>query len=62
MVDQIGDDQYSDTAEEITSLGINIATGLLEESIGDHAKKTIQENEEQLMKVSGVGKIYTVEL
>jgi hypothetical protein len=59
--------QHSDayrfaTAEEIISLGINIATGFLEESIGDHAKKTIQENEGQLMKVSGVGKIYTVEL
>ena len=48
------------TAEEITSLGINITEGFLEESIGDHAKKTIQENEEQLIKVCGVGDIYTV--
>lgn len=59
--------QHSDTycfvtAEEITSLGINIAAGFLEESIGDHAKKTIQENEGQLMNVSGVGNIYTVDL
>lgn len=59
--------QHSDayrftTAEEIISLEINIATGFLEESIGDHAKKTIQENEGQLMKVFGVGKRYTVGL
>lgn len=59
--------QHSDTyrfatAEEIISLGINTATGDLEESIGDHTKKTIQENEGQLVKIPGVGKIYTVEL
>lgn len=50
------------TAEEIISLGINTATGDLEESIGDHTKKIIQENEGKLMKIHGVGKIYTVEL
>lgn len=50
------------TAEEIISLGINTATGNLEESIGDHTKKTIQENERQLMKIPGVGKEYTVQL
>lgn len=59
--------QHSDiyrfaTAEEIISLGINTATGFLEESIGDHASKTIQENEGKLMKILGVGKIYTVKL
>ena len=32
------------------------------ESIGDHTKNTIQENEEQLLKISGVGKEYTVQL
>lgn len=50
------------TAEEIISLGINTATGNLVESIGDHTKNTIQENEEQLLKISGVGKEYTVQL
>lgn len=50
------------TAEEIISLGINTATGDLEESIGDHTKKNIQENEGQLMKIPGVGKEYTVQL
>lgn len=50
------------TAEEIISLGINTATGNLEESIGDHTKKIIQENEGQLMKIPGVGKEYTVQL
>ena len=50
------------TAEEINSLGIDTVTGSLKESIGDHTKKIIQENEDQLMKVSGVGKIYKVKL
>lgn len=50
------------TVEEINSLGINTVTGDLVESIGDHTKKTIQENEDQLMKIPGVGKKYTVEL
>lgn len=59
--------QYSDlyhfaTAEEITSLGINIATGELGEIIADHTKKIIQENEGQLVKISGVGKVYTIDL
>lgn len=59
--------QHSDayrfaTAEEINSLGINTLIGNLAESIGDHAKKTIQENEGKLIKISDVGKIYTVEL
>ena len=59
--------QHSDTyrfatAEEIISLGINTATGALEESIGDHTRKILQENEGKLMKLLGVGKIYTVKL
>ena len=32
------------------------------ESIGDHTKKTIQENEGELLKIPGVGKVYTVPL
>jgi hypothetical protein len=56
-------DQYCfATAEEITSLGVNTITGDLKEYIGVHAKKILQENEGQLMKISGVGKIYTVKL
>lgn len=59
--------QHSDnyrfaTAKEIMSLGINTATGNLVESIGDHTKKILQENEGQLMKIPDVGKIYTVGL
>lgn len=50
------------TAEEITSLGINTTTGNLTEVIGDHTKKIIQENEGQLTRIKGVGKIYTVRL
>lgn len=50
------------TAEEIISLGINTTTGDLVESIGDHTRKILQENEGKLMKISNVGKIYTVDL
>lgn len=50
------------TAEEICSLGIDTATGSLVESIADHTKKTIQENEGQLIKIPGVGKEYTIQL
>lgn len=50
------------TAEEIISLGINTATGDLEESIGDHTKIILQESEDQLMTISDVGKEYIVEL
>lgn len=50
------------TAEEIVSLGINTATGKLKEDIADHSQKIIQENEGQLVKAPGVGKIYTVSL
>ncbi len=59
--------QHSDiyrfaTAEEIISLGVNTATGELEETISDHTKKIIQENEGQLMKIPNTGRIYTVDL
>lgn len=50
------------TAEEIISLGVNTTTGDLVESIGDHTRKILQENEGKLMKISNVGKIYTVDL
>lgn len=59
---QHSDDYRFATAEEIMSLGINTTTGNLEESIGDHTKKILQENEGQLMEIPDVGKIYTVEL
>ena len=50
------------TAEEITSLGINTENGDLRETIADHTSKIVQENEGQLMKISDVGKTYTVNL
>lgn len=62
LMAQHSDIYYFATAEEIISLGINTSTGDLKESIGVHTKKIIQENEGQLMKVSDVGKTYTVEL
>lgn len=50
------------TAEEINSLGVNTETEELEESIGDHTKKTIQEYEGQLIRTRDFGKAYTVDL
>lgn len=50
------------TAEEITSLGVNTSTGQLTEEIADHTRKILQENEGELLKTSGVGKIYTVDI
>lgn len=50
------------SAEEIISLGINTEKEELEEIIADHSNKIIQENEEQLMRISGVGKIYSITL
>ena len=49
------------TAEEIISLGVNTATGELVESIGDHTRKILQENEDKLIKIPNSGKIYTVD-
>ena len=59
--------QHSDVycfanAEDITSLGINTECGDLRETIADHSKKIIQENEGQLIKISNVGKIYKVNI
>lgn len=50
------------TAEEIISLGVNTATGQLREDIADHTKKILQENEGELMKISDVGKTFTVNI
>lgn len=55
--------QHSDVycfvnAEDITSLGINTGCGDLRETIADHSKKIIQENEGQLIRISNVGKSY----
>lgn len=52
---------YFSTAKEIMSLGIDTETSHLVESIADHTQKILQENEGQLMKISNVGDIYTVQ-
>lgn len=62
MVSQHSDMYRFATAEEITSLGINVQNGDLRETVADHTSKIIQENEGQLMKISDVGKTYTVNL
>ena len=62
LVKQQSDTYRFATADEITSLGVDTSSGDLRESIADHTLKIIQENEGQLMKVSGVGKTYTITL
>lgn len=52
---------YFSTAKEIMSLGIDTETSHLVESIADHTQKILQENEGQLMKISNVGDIYTLQ-
>lgn len=50
------------TAEQITSLGIVPGTNSLNEWIGDHTQKILQENEHNLMRTPDTGKVFTVEL
>ena len=50
------------TANQIACLGVNTEAGQLHEWISDHSSKILQENENRLMKVSGVGEIYSIDL
>lgn len=50
------------TAEEISSLGIDTENEKLQETIGDHTTKILQENEGRLMKIANVGKTFVVNL
>lgn len=50
------------TWKQIDCLGMNTDAGELYEWIGDHTRKILQESEGNLMKINGVGKIYTVGL
>lgn len=62
MLKQQSDVYCFATADEITSLGVDTDSGDLREIIADHTLKIIQENEGQLVKISGVGKTYTINL
>lgn len=62
MLNQQSDVYCFATADEITSLGVNTDSGDLREIIADHTLKIIQENEGELMKISGIGKTYTINL
>lgn len=62
LVKQQSDIYRFATADEITSLGVDTDSGDLRENIADHTLKIIQENEGQLMRISGVGKTYTINL
>lgn len=62
LVRQQSDKYRWATAEEITSLGVNTTIGQLREDIAGHTKKILQENEGELMKISDIGKTYTVNI
>lgn len=62
LVKQQSDIYRFATADESTSLGADTASGDLRENIADHTLKIIQENEGQLIRISGVGKTYTINL
>lgn len=49
-------------AKEINSLGVDGGKDRLYESIADHSKKILQENEQYLLNIKGVGEIYEVNL
>ncbi len=50
------------TAEQIKCLGMDLETGELYETIGDHTINILQENEGKLMVMPDTGQIYDVEL
>lgn len=50
------------TAEEIRSLGTDVASGDLEASIAEHSKKILQETQDELIQIRGVGSQYAVDL
>lgn len=53
---------YFATEKQITSLGVDTENGQLCEFIGDHTQKTLQKNEEQLLKMPNTGKTYSVSI
>ena len=54
-------DKYSfETSGSIRCLGVDVEKGKLYDRIGSHTPKILQENEGQLIKIDGVGEIYTV--
>jgi len=50
------------TAEEILSLGTNVASGDLGANIAEHSKKILQETQDQLVQIRGAGSQYAVDL
>ncbi len=53
-------DYYFATTDEIKSLGVCRGTGKLEERIGDHSVKILQESEQDLERTNGYGNVYEV--
>ncbi len=50
------------SAQEITSLGVNTSKVVNTETIGDHTKNILQEQEDNLIKMKETGEIFTVNI
>lgn len=62
LIDTKSDKFRFATADEIISLGINTSIGDLREDIADHSTKILQEHEGELIKMSDVGNVFTVNI
>ena len=62
LVNSLPDKYLLATEEEILSLGVNTNSMQLRENISDHSTKILQIKEDELQKITGVGKVYSVRL
>lgn len=62
LVNSLPDKYRLATEEEILSLGVNTNFMQLRENISNHSTKILQIKEDELQKITGVGKVYSVRL
>lgn len=62
LVNSLPDKYRLATEEEILSLGVNTNSMQLRENISNHSTKILQIKEDELQKITGVGKVYSVRL
>lgn len=60
LLTQKSDDYIFASAEEILTCGIKPGTNMLVENIADHTRKILQQNEQDLIEVTGSKKVYSV--
>ena len=62
LMQQSNDYLFFATADEIKALGVQFGTDRLQETIGDHSVKILQETEQHLERIRGYGEKYKVSL